>query len=81
MTTAAAVWALLSEPIGLPLMIFVLLVLVALWAGALHAVSLVTQRINRYPLVGHRIRESSRADLRDRMTNARATFYTSLYTV
>lgn len=78
--TGIGVWMLASDRPGLPTALFTAAVLTALWVGAVVCYQFLARRhAGDHP--GHRFREVSRLALRDRLTNARANFLVSLYTV
>lgn len=80
LVTAAAAWMLVAERSALPTTLFAGSVVVVVWVAAEAARRvLVPRTLSAWP--GHRFREVSRSALRDRLTNARATFIVAVVTI
>lgn len=75
--TLLGAWMLVAERPPLPTTLFVSTIVIVIWVGAVVAARYLRNRyVRAWP--GHRFREVSRAALRDRLTNARATIIVSV---
>lgn len=80
LATCLGVWALASSAANLPSALFAWTMLLALWAGATVAAWRLHLRSLMKP-TGARFREAPRAEVRERLRNARATTIISLITI
>lgn len=78
--TALGAWMLLADAANVPTTLFTGAVVVAIWMIAWQSSRQVRGRQTNYS-PGHRFREVSRAALRDRVTNGRATVIVSTVTL
>lgn len=77
--TGLGVWALVVEAPGVPTVLFVSAVMLAFWVTAIVVHKPIEKKFeNSWP--GIRFREGSRAALRERLTNTRATAIVALFT-
>lgn len=80
LTTVLGVWALASTGANLPTVLYSLALLLALWAASAVATHRLYKRANEKP-TGARFREGSRAGVRERLQNTKATVLVSFITI